>query len=86
MCGYQAVATGDRSHVLSGPDETLASHLAVFAAEQSRVRSCVVDFAEFLADAKAQGDDSDSDMGNDEGVGAGAGAGAGAGSAAHVAV
>jgi hypothetical protein len=30
------VATGDRSLVLSGPRESLAAHLAVFAAERSR--------------------------------------------------
>lgn len=32
----KAVATGDRSHILSGPDETLESHLMVFAAEAAR--------------------------------------------------
>jgi len=32
----RAVATGDRRHILSGPDETLESHLMVFAAEQAR--------------------------------------------------
>jgi predicted dehydrogenase len=32
----RAVATGDRSHVLSGPRESLAAHLAVFAAERAR--------------------------------------------------
>ncbi|MBR2874021.1 MAG: gfo/Idh/MocA family oxidoreductase, partial [Lentisphaeria bacterium] len=31
-----ALATGDRSKVLSGVDETLESHLMVFAAEESR--------------------------------------------------
>jgi hypothetical protein len=31
-----AVATGDRSKILSGVDETLESHLMVFAAEESR--------------------------------------------------
>ena len=31
-----AVATGDRTPILSGIDETLESHLMVFAAEQSR--------------------------------------------------
>ena len=32
----KAVATGDRRQILSGPDETLESHLMVFAAEQAR--------------------------------------------------
>ncbi len=32
----KAVATGDRSLILSGPDETLESHLTVFAAEEAR--------------------------------------------------
>jgi predicted dehydrogenase len=31
-----AVQTGDRSHILSGPAETLMSHVAVFAAERAR--------------------------------------------------
>lgn len=31
-----AVATGDRSSIVSGPDETLESHLTVFKAEQAR--------------------------------------------------
>lgn len=38
-----AVASGDPSLVLSGPDETLESHLIVFAAEQARRQHCVVD-------------------------------------------
>ena len=37
-----AVATGDASHVLSGPEETLESHLLVFAAEQARREGRVV--------------------------------------------
>lgn len=32
----RAVATGDRGHILSGPRESLAAHLAVFAAERAR--------------------------------------------------
>jgi predicted dehydrogenase len=32
----RAVATGDRSHILSGPRESLAAHLAAFAAEHAR--------------------------------------------------
>ncbi len=36
-----AVATGDRSRILSGPDETLESHLTVFAAEAARLRGKV---------------------------------------------
>jgi predicted dehydrogenase len=31
-----ALATGDRSQILSGPDETLETHLMVFAAEAAR--------------------------------------------------
>ena len=31
-----ALATGDRSKILSGVDETLESHLMVFASEESR--------------------------------------------------
>jgi predicted dehydrogenase len=37
-----AVATGRRNLILSGPDETLESHLMVFAAEKSRVTGRVV--------------------------------------------
>ncbi|XP_069804416.1 putative oxidoreductase YteT [Dendropsophus ebraccatus] len=38
-----AVADGDPSHILSGPDDTLRSHLLVFQAEKSRRESRVVD-------------------------------------------
>lgn len=38
-----AVATGDRSRILSGPRETLETHLMVFAAERARRRNRVVD-------------------------------------------
>ena len=38
----EAVATGDRSHILSGPQETLESHLITFAAEESRQKKRVV--------------------------------------------
>ena len=38
-----AVATGDQSRVWSGPDETLASHRIVFAAEQARREGRAVD-------------------------------------------
>ena len=38
----QAIATGDRSHILSGPDDTLESHLMVFAAERARREGRVV--------------------------------------------
>jgi predicted dehydrogenase len=36
-----AVATGDASHILSGPAESLESHLAVFAAERARLTGTV---------------------------------------------
>jgi hypothetical protein len=36
-----AVATGDRTLIRSGPRESLASHLAVFAAERSRLNGTV---------------------------------------------
>jgi len=38
----RAVATGDPASILSGPDETLASHLAVFTAETARQRGEVL--------------------------------------------
>ncbi|WP_309127360.1 Gfo/Idh/MocA family oxidoreductase [Microbacterium sp.] len=38
-----AVAAGDPSLIRSGADETLASHLSVFAAEESRLSATVVD-------------------------------------------
>ncbi len=38
----EALITGDRRHILSGPDETLLSHKMVFAAEQSRLEDRVV--------------------------------------------
>jgi predicted dehydrogenase len=38
----RAVATGDARHILSGPEETLRSHLAVFAAERARRAGTVV--------------------------------------------
>jgi predicted dehydrogenase len=39
----RAVADGDPSHILSGPRETLESHLMVFAAERARREQCVVE-------------------------------------------
>jgi hypothetical protein len=38
-----AIATGDRTKILSGPAESLESHLMVFAAEQARRNGVVVD-------------------------------------------
>lgn len=37
-----AVATNDPSQIISGPDETLESHLIVFASEKSRKTGQVV--------------------------------------------
>ncbi len=42
-----AVATGDRSRILSGPDATLESHMTVFAAEESRRKGRVVEMEKF---------------------------------------
>ena len=39
----RAVSTGDSSHILSGPEETLETHLMVFAAERARHERRVVD-------------------------------------------
>ena len=41
-CFIQAVAAGDPSPILSGPDATLESHRMVFAAERSRLEGRVV--------------------------------------------
>lgn len=49
----EAVATGDQSKVWSGPDETLASHRLVFAAEQARRENRVVTLAELQARSAA---------------------------------
>ncbi len=38
----QALRDEDQSQILSGPDETLESHLMVFAAEQARKENRVV--------------------------------------------
>ncbi len=38
-----ALATGDRSRILTGPQETLETHLSVFAAEKARKTNRVVD-------------------------------------------
>ena len=46
----EAVATRDRSRVLSGPAETLETHLTVFAAEQARHESRVVQIATYGLD------------------------------------
>lgn len=42
-----AIETGDPDRVLSGPEESLSSHLLVFAAEQARRRNSVVSRTEF---------------------------------------
>ena len=39
----RAVAENDPSCILSGPDETLDSHLMVFAAERARIEHRVID-------------------------------------------
>lgn len=39
---FNAIATGDASHLLSGPHQTLESHRMVFAAEQARRERTVV--------------------------------------------
>jgi hypothetical protein len=49
----RAVATGDRSHVLSGPRESLAAHLAVFAAERAR-RAGVLATVQWTAEPGAE--------------------------------
>ncbi|OQA82733.1 MAG: hypothetical protein BWY31_03081 [Lentisphaerae bacterium ADurb.Bin242] len=41
----EAVACNDRTRILSGPDETLESHLITFAAEESRRANRVIEIA-----------------------------------------
>ena len=41
QCFVDAVASGDAGRILSGPDETLQSHLMVFAAERARINGTV---------------------------------------------
>jgi hypothetical protein len=41
QCFVAAVAEGDPTRILSGPDETLESHLMVFAAERARKNGTV---------------------------------------------
>ena len=45
-CFIDAVASGDANRILSGPEETLESHLMVFAAEQARMENRVVSMRE----------------------------------------
>lgn len=44
-----AVASGDSSHILTGPQVSLESHLMVFAAEKARKENRVIDMAGFVA-------------------------------------
>jgi hypothetical protein len=41
-----AVASGDASKILTGPDDTLASHMLVFNAEKARLSNSVVEVKE----------------------------------------
>ncbi|XP_039612146.1 uncharacterized protein zgc:154075 isoform X1 [Polypterus senegalus] len=50
-----AIASGDAALIQSGPKETLASHLLVFAAEQARKENRIVFFKEEWAEKLAQG-------------------------------
>jgi predicted dehydrogenase len=47
-CFVKAVCENDPSRLLSGAEETLATHLAVFAAENARRQGTVVDLKNFL--------------------------------------
>ncbi|CAG7727672.1 unnamed protein product [Allacma fusca] len=48
MRGFvQACATGNPNYILSGPEETLDSHIYVFAAEEARKTNTVVDIEQF---------------------------------------
>lgn len=74
----QAVAFNDPSSVLSGPDETLESHMAVFAAEEARKTRRVINVADFVkaAMAKVEADNSATTAATATASGAGGGAGA----------
>jgi len=48
-----AVATGDQARLGVSTDDVLNSHLVVFAAEQARKQTTVVDFAKFKEEAFA---------------------------------
>ena len=43
----EAVRLGDRNKVMTDVEESLKSHLVVFAAEESRIKQKVVDLEEF---------------------------------------
>lgn len=55
-----AVYFNDASHIVSGPDETLESHLMVFAAEHARETDCVVDVRKYIDALTTAAGDSDS--------------------------
>lgn len=46
----RAVTTGDRGHILSGPTESLETHVAVFAAERARLHGTVEDVRPLVAE------------------------------------
>lgn len=50
-----AVATNDRSTILTGPQVSLESHLMVFTAEQSRKNDCIVLLRDFNPSCFAEG-------------------------------
>jgi predicted dehydrogenase len=49
----EAVATNDPGKILSGPDESLESHLMVFAAEQARRRGSVEKLADYWSQSSS---------------------------------
>ena len=42
-CTMDVLQTGDASQILTGPEESLQSHLLCFAAEKSRIERRVID-------------------------------------------